>query len=295
MRFFITGISGFVGRRLAGLLLARGHRVSGTFLGDRPALPEAQTWEADLLNRPLLSSVIQQADPDAVIHLGGLSHVGASWQHMAEYFQVNVLGTENLLEASAGRRLLLASSAEVYGKVPEAEQPLGEDRAAAPRTPYALTKAAAERLALAHGAVVVRSFNAVGPGQAETFALPAFTRQLAAIEAGEQRPVLRVGNLEARRDFVHIDDVAEAYATLADRGRAGSIYNLASGKAFSIGDALQRLVAHSGLQVRVETDPQRVRPVDMPLLCGDASALRALGWKPKRDLDQALRDLWSCK
>ncbi|MCH9651119.1 MAG: GDP-mannose 4,6-dehydratase [Deltaproteobacteria bacterium] len=282
-----------MGRRLAARFLAQGHRVGGTFLGADPGLPELEAAEVDLGDRSLVASVIGEQDPDVVIHLGGLSHVGASWQRMADYFQVNVMGTENLLRGARGRRVLFASSSEVYGLVPEEEQPIREDRAVAPRTPYALTKAAAERLALAQGAIVVRSFNAVGPGQAETFALPAFTRQLAAIEAGLQEPVLKVGNLEARRDFVHIDDVAEAYCRLAERGEEGKVYNLASGIVHSIGEALSRLVVHSRLEVQLETDPERVRPVDMPLLCGDASALRGLGWSPTRGLDQALQDLWS--
>lgn len=293
MRVFITGISGFVGKRLAAHLVASGHRVSGTFLGEDPVSPKLEASEVDLRDRSLLASVIAKQSPDVVIHLGGLSHVGASWQRMADYFQVNVMGTENLLFAARGRRVVIASSSEVYGQVPAEEQPIREDRIVAPRTPYALTKAAAECVALAQGAIVVRSFNAVGPGQAESFALPAFTRQLASIEAGLQEPVLKVGNLDARRDFVHIDDVAEAYCLIAESGEEGRVYNLASGIAHSIGEALSRLVAQSRLQVQVETDPERVRPVDMPLLCGDASALRQLGWSPTRDLDQALQDLWS--
>jgi len=294
MRILITGISGFVGPRLARHLLARGDFVAGTYLMDaRPELPGVELHEADLLDAPALARVIAAVDPEAVVGLAGLSHVGESWKRMGEYFRVNVVGTENLLRAAAGRRVVVASSAEVYGPVPGERQPIREAEPVDPRTPYAMTKAAAELLAYTHGAVVVRAFNLVGPGQAPNFALPAFAAQLAAIARGEQEPVLKVGNLSARRDFLHVDDGAAALRLLAEKGEPGGTYNLASGRASSIGEALARLQAVSGVDARVETDPERIRPVDLPLLLGDSGRLQALGWKPERTLDQALSDLWA--
>jgi len=298
MRILITGISGFVGRRLAHALVARGDRVCGTYLGELPRqkdfLPqECILEEIDLQDEAALHRLVQQREPEAVVHLAGLSHVGASWKRPGEYFQVNVLGTENLLEAAAGKRVLVASSAEVYGKVPDDQQPIAEDRLLAPGSPYALTKAAAERLALGKGAIVVRSFNAIGPGQTPTFALPAFAAQLAAVAEGSQEPVLKVGNLEARRDFVHVDDVADGYVTLIDQGRPSTVYNLATGSTTSIGEALEGLIAVSKQKVRVETDPDRLRPVDVPLLCGSAARLQALGWSPRRSFQAALEELWA--
>lgn len=295
MRFLITGISGFVGQHLARYLLDRGEEVSGSCLGACPEIPGVEVLEADLLDPAAVAQVVERANPGVVIHLGGMSHVGESWQRMAEHFQVNVLGTENLLSAACGRRVVLASSAEVYGRVPEAEQPIREERPMAPRTPYALTKAAAERLALGAGAVVVRSFNVVGPGQASQFALPTFTAQLAAIERGLQEPVLQVGNLGARRDFVHIADAVEGYRLAAEKGVAGGVYNLATGVEHSVREVLEKLIAVSGLDVEVRQDSRRVRPVDVAVLCGDASRLRALGWAPSHDLDAALEDLWNAR
>jgi GDP-4-dehydro-6-deoxy-D-mannose reductase len=292
MRFLITGVTGFVGSRLARHLLAQGIEVAGTYFEEASPLPGVAAYTADLLDRVALARAIAAAAPDVIVNLAGLSHVGESWSQMPEYFRVNVLGTENVLAAAAGRRVVVASSAEVYGAVPEAEQPIGEEREVAPRTPYALTKAAAERLALAHGAVVARSFNLIGPGQSARFALPAFAAQLAAVARGEREPVLRVGNLSARRDFVHVDDGAAGYQLLAERGRAGEIYNMASGQAFSIAEALDLLREISGVEAAVEPDPERVRPVDLPLLAGDARRLRRLGWEPRRDLRQALTELW---
>src|SRR5258708_867630 len=243
MHLLLTGVGGFVGSRLARLLLAHGDRVSGTFFEEVPRVPGVTLYEADLLDAAGMAAAVRTAAPDAVVHLAGLPHVGESWPRMADYFRVNVLGTETLLAAAAGRRVVVASSAEVYGVVPESEQPIGEQRQLDPRTPYALTKAAAERLALGRGAVVARCFNLVGPGQSARFALPAFAAQLAAIARGEREEVLRVGTLSARRDFVHVDDGAEAYRLLAERGRPGEVYNLASGRAFSLAEALDRLVA----------------------------------------------------
>ena len=296
MHVLVTGISGFVGPRLARRLLEKGDRVSGTYLVDHPVFPEAgevRLFEADLQDAAALERVVREAAPDAIVHLAGLSHVGESWKRMPDYFRVNVLGTENLLAAAAGRPVVIASSAEVYGLVPDPEQPITENRMVDPRTPYALTKAAAERLALRSGAVVARAFNLVGPGQSPKFALPTFAEQLAAIGRGEREPVLHVGNLSARRDFVHVDDGAEAFRLLAEKGKRGGIYNIASGRAFTISEALERLMGISGVKATIRPDPERMRPVDLPLLLGDARPLRSLGWEPRRTLDDALADLWA--
>lgn len=294
MHVLITGVSGFVGPRLARNLLEHEHRVSGTYLDAPPDLEQGiELYHADLLDPASLERALRASSPDAVVNLAGLSHVGESFDRPGDYFRVNVLGTENLLVAAGSeRQVVVVSSAEVYGPVPEEEQPLSEERTPDPRSPYALTKAAAERIAVARGAVVARSFNMVGPGQTPNFALPAFASQLVGIARDGKEPVLRVGNLTARRDFVHIDDGADAFRILAERGRPGRVYNIASGTATSIGEALDRLRAVSGVQAEVQEDPARMRPVDLPLLLGDAQRLRQLGWAPRRSLDDALADLW---
>lgn len=292
MHVLITGVGGFIGRRLAASLVARQDRVTGTFLEATAPLPGVALEQLDLLDARRARELIAAAAPDVVVHLAGLSHVGESWTRLADYFQANVLGTEHVLDAAATRRVVFASSAEVYGAVPAAEQPIVESRPPRPGSPYAVTKAAAERIALRGGAVVARCFNLVGPGQSERFALPAFATQLAAIAEGRAEPELRVGNLEARRDFVHVDDACAALALLAERGTPGEVYNVATGTAWRIADALDRLRAVSGVETVVRTDPDRLRPADLPLLRGDASRLRALGWVPARSLEEALTDLW---
>jgi GDP-4-dehydro-6-deoxy-D-mannose reductase len=292
VKVLVTGASGFVGSHLAAHLLARGDRVTGTYAGALPELAGLDLQPIDIVDREGMARLVAEADPQVVIHLAGLSHVGASWQQPADYFRVNVLGTESLLDAAAGRRVVVASSAEVYGQVPEAEQPIPEGRPLAPVSPYAMTKACAERLALSRGAVVARAFNLVGPGQSPRFALPAFARQLAAIARGGREAVLRTGNLSPRRDFLHVEDGVRAYVLLAERGEPGTAYNIASGAARSIREVLARLAALAGVEARVETDPGRLRPTDLPLLAGDPSRLSALGWRPEHSLDRALSQLW---
>ncbi len=290
MRVLITGASGFVGRRLASLLGSRDHLLAGTFIGEAPEL-ELELFEADLADREALANVCSSFGPDRVIHLAGLSHVGASFSDGDRYHEVNAIGTRNVVEAAKRAPVLLASSSEVYGTVPEDELPIREGRAPAPQSPYAESKVAAEAAVLEGGGIVVRCFNVIGPGQATHFALPTFSRQLAEIAAGGHEPVLKVGNLDVWRDFVHLDDAVEGYATVLERGVAGKIYNLATGRARRVGQLLERLIELSGQKVDVQVDPTRVRLGEAVKVLGDASRLRALGWEPRRQIDEALRGL----
>jgi GDP-4-dehydro-6-deoxy-D-mannose reductase len=293
LRVLVTGANGFVGRHLIPALAADGHEPFALAL-ERGDLPKEIPFHGvDIRDADAVASAVAASDPHAVVHLAALSHVGESWRRVADYFQVNVVGTENVLRAAAGRALLLSSSAEVYGTVPESEQPIRESRPPAPRSPYALTKAAAERWALRAGAIVVRCFNLVGEGQARSFALPSFAAQLAAIAAGEDEPLLRVGNLDARRDFVDVLDAVDAFRVLLERGEPGGVYNLASGRARSIAEMLELLMATASVAACTELDPARVRPIDVPLLAGDAGRLEALGWRAVRGVERALRALWS--
>ena len=301
MRVLITGITGFVGRHLARHLgeqddfevlgLATGSIDRPLDLDDEHLSPD-RLHNVDITDREALGRAVAQCDPDAVVHLAGLSHVGESWRRPGDYFRVNFCGTRNLMHVAKGRRVLFASSAEVYGPVPEDEQPIPEDRPIEPRSPYAMTKACAEEVALDHGAIVVRSFNSIGPGQSRHFALPSFASQLAAIRAGRSEPVIQVGDLSPKRDFLHVSDAVAGYERVLRDGVPGRVYNLASGHSSSIADALERLRETSGVDAEIQVEAARVRPVDIPQLQGDVSRLKALGWQPRYDLHRALDDLW---
>jgi GDP-4-dehydro-6-deoxy-D-mannose reductase len=292
VRVLITGITGFVGSHLARRLQDGGHEVSGLATDPARSPLGVEVRSTDVTDVEALREVIDELDPEAIVHLAGLSSVGRSWEVPGDYLRVNFSGTRNLVHVAEGRKVVFASSAEVYGNVPEDEQPIAEDRPLDPRSPYAMTKACAEEVALDYDAVVVRSFNSIGPGQAPQFALPSFAAQLRAIAEGKKPAVLKVGDLSPRRDFLHVADAVAGYVTIVERGAPGEVYNLASGTAHSISHALDRLRAISGVRAEVEVDPKRVRPVDVTLLQGDVTKLRSLGWIPQHDLDAALEDIW---
>ncbi|MEM9173813.1 MAG: GDP-mannose 4,6-dehydratase [Myxococcota bacterium] len=290
MRVFVTGAGGFVGRRLRPRLERAGHAVIGT---DR---------EVDVTDAEALRAALERTRPDAVVHLAAMSSVAESWRSPTRCYRLNFLGTRALLEGHARvcpeARVLLIGSADQYAPVGGE----GQDRMAfsestplRPRSPYARTKAAAEALGTAaaedgRAIVRVRAFNHTGAGQADAFVVSSFARQVAAIRDGRQAPVMRVGNLESVRDFLHVDDVLEAYVALLDPRVPPEVYNVAGGVATPIQSLLDRLLALAEISPRVETDPDRHRPTDW--LVGDATRLRkATGWAPRISLDAILREL----
>jgi GDP-4-dehydro-6-deoxy-D-mannose reductase len=286
VRAFLTGASGFVGRWLARHLEASGDSVQ--------VLAEG----VDVSDAAAIRTALHAAAPDVVYHLAALTHVGRSWDQPEETFRVNALGTLQLLEAArtAPRppRVLLVSSAEVYGATGEGA--VGEDAPLRPVSPYAASKVAAEYLGVqAHfgrGLEVVRArpFNHVGPGQADTFVVSALARRIVEAEGGDG--VVRVGNLSAARDLTDVRDVARAYRMLALRGVPGEVYNVCSGVALPVSEVFERLAAHARAKVVARVDPELVRPVDVPVLLGDAGKLRAAtAWAPEIDLDETLVDV----
>lgn len=290
MEALVTGVAGFVGRHLVSHLQARGDSVTGI---DRE-------HGIDLLDPPALTAAIAEAGPDAVYHLGGWSDVGGSWAAPRDAFRVNAEGTLNVLEAcrAAGvSRVLLVSSADVYGKVSLSELPLTEESPFRPVTPYAASKIAADELGLqawlGYGLEVlrVRAFNHLGPGQTNRFVCPALAERIALNEL-EGREVVTVGNLTPRRDFTDVRDVVRAYRLLVEEGEPGEAYNVCSGHDIAIAELADRLVTMAARPMRLEGDPALQRPVDVPVLRGDYAKLhKATGWDPEIELDQTLRDV----
>lgn len=300
MRVLVTGAAGFVGSWLVPALVAEGHTVIAAGQ-EGHAPPEeragAEWLGLDVTRADSVAAAVERAAPHAVCHLAGQASVGQSFHDPLGTWDVNATGTLRVAAAlPKGTRLLLVASAEAYGAVPETEQPICEDRPLRPCNPYAASKAAAEMAALqAESAgvevVVARSFNHTGPGQDPRFALASFARQLAVIRAGGAEPVLHVGNLSARRDLLDVRDVVRAYVRLVTSGEPGGVYNVCSGTARSMREAVDELVDLSGTRARIEVDPGRVRPVDVPLLLGDNARLRGLGWAPRVPFRQTLSDL----
>ncbi|HEY2956112.1 MAG TPA: GDP-mannose 4,6-dehydratase [Candidatus Eisenbacteria bacterium] len=301
-RILVTGANGFVGPHLTRALAARGARVHGAALGAAPPGLALDGWHAADVRAPeSLAAAIAAARPDAIVHLAGQSSAALSFEDPVATFQVNALGTWHLLEAvrrAAPRaRVLVVGTSEAYGPRPEGTR-VAEDAPFMPVSPYALSKAAADALAeVAHrtwGTDVVRtrSFAHAGPGQTTRFAIPSFAEQIASIEAGKADPVLRVGNLEVTRDLTDVRDVAEAYATLIERGRSGAAYNVCRGEGVRLRDVAQALASRSKVPVRIEVDPARFRPADVPYLVGDPSAIaRDCGWRATTPLERTLDEL----
>jgi GDP-4-dehydro-6-deoxy-D-mannose reductase len=310
MRVLVTGGAGFVGRHLLAALAALVPAPERWAWRHGPAqgLDPAVHWGGpDLQDSQAVRRAIALAQPTHLVHLAALSNVAQSFADPRQTYLVNVIGTLNLLEAlkreSPRTRILLVSSSEVYGQSFAAGRPLDEGAPTQPLNPYAASKLAAEALAGPYwrqgmAILIARPFNHIGPGQEPGFAVPSFAGQLAEIAAGRRPPRLSVGNLEARRDFLHVADVCAAYCGLLaafDILPPGGVFNVCSGVARRIGDVLDDLIRLSGLVVELAPDPARLRPSDIPAAVGDCGALRqAIGWRPRVDwretLSQCLED-----
>ena len=287
MRILVTGASGFVGSRLLPRLAADGASVTGADL------------ELDVRDAAAVRAAVEAARPDAVIHLAALSSVAGSFEEAEAVYQVNFLGTHSVLaalEAAAPRaRLLLVGSGQVYGSAAPGAAPFDERAPLRPASPYAWSKAAADLLGrwfAERGLDVVRArpFNHTGPGQSEAFVAASLARQLAEMEAGRRPARLAVGNLDAVRDFLDVEDVVEAYLRLLDPAVPAGVYNVASGRGRRVREILERLLAQARVRPEIAVDPRRFRPTDVSV--GSAARLRErTGWEPRIDLDRTLARL----
>jgi GDP-4-dehydro-6-deoxy-D-mannose reductase len=294
-RVFITGISGFAGRHLAGLCRAEGLDVSG--LSRQADGPEVR--RGDLADEAGLAGILAEAAPDLIFHLAADTGSGGGAGAM---LAATVAGTANLLAAAAALprrpRLLVASSSAVYGAPADPEAPIAESAPLAPVSSYGWAKAAqdvmADRMGRALGLDIVRTraFNQTGPGERARFVASGLARQIAAAERGEGPPRILVGRTDTRRDFSDVRDIVRGYWLAGTRGEPGRAYNLASGRAISIGELVERLTALSALDFEIVQDQSRLRPDDISCQIGDSGRARLeLGWTPDIPLEQTLRDL----
>jgi len=310
VRVLITGITGFVGPHLAEYLLAHDEGVEpwGLAWGSegRDQLaglgPRLRLVEGDLTEPASLEVAVRAVHPEVVFHLAAASSVASSWAHPAHIFQVNAGGQINLFEAllsaHSKAKIVLSSSAEIYGQAPESSLPLTEDHPLRPVSPYGASKAAQDLIAFqyhaAHGlpTVRLRLFNQTGPRRPARFVLSSFARQIVEIERGLRPAVLKVGNLDVVRDFTDVRDVARAYWLAAVSGRPGGTYNVCSGQPRTIRRALAALLELSGCRAEIEVDPGLLRPADIPTQYGSHERFTAdTGWRPEIPFEQTLHDL----
>jgi GDP-4-dehydro-6-deoxy-D-mannose reductase len=259
------------------------------------------TWRGvDLLDAEAVAAAIADDPPDHVYHLAGATHQGKSFDQPTDVLRVNAMGTDHLLRALARHaprsRVLVTSTGFVYQ--PNATDAVGEDAPVQPASPYALSKLAQELVArhagetTPVGVIVCRPFNHLGTRQTADYFAPNFARQIAAIVRGQAGPVLKVGNLTARRDLTDVRDVVRAYVALMAGGTPGEVYNVCRGEAVAIRDVLDGLIALSGVRVDVQVAPELLRPVDQPLLLGRREKIgAAVGWAPAIPLETTLRDM----
>jgi GDP-4-dehydro-6-deoxy-D-mannose reductase len=308
MRVLITGINGFVGGHLAEYLLAQGGwEVWGLARTPTLTLPSlhgrVQVVQADLNDRDATRTAVTAVRPAAIIHLAGQAFVPESFRDPAQTLCTNTLGALHLFLALIdadlrATRVLVVGTNEEYGQIGPDDLPVTEQTPLRPTSPYGVSKATQSLLALqyhlSHGLdlVRVRPFTHIGPRQNERFVTAAFARQIARIEAGLQEPVLRVGNLDARRDFTDVRDIVRAYALLLHHGAAGAVYNVGSGHVVTIRAILDMLLAASAAHIDVRPDPALMRPIDIPLVYSDCAPLqRSTGWAPQIPLQQTLHDV----
>lgn len=303
-RVLITGVGGFVGRHLTHGLTEAGDVVLGAGVGPRPPAIEralAGYWPVDVRDGAGLEAALAEAKPTAIVHLAAQSSGALAFERPLETYATNALGTFTLLEAvhraAPAARVLVVGTGDAYGPQAEGSR-VAEEEPLRPVSPYALSKASADVIAETCArlwnldVVRARSFGHIGPGQSELFVVPSWARQLAEIEAGRREHFVRVGNLDVTRDLTDVRDVVEAYGRLLRLGRSGAAYNVCRGVGASLGDVARSLCDRAAVPVRIEVDPARVRPQDIPWLVGDPTRLeRDTGWSPAIPLDRSLDDV----
>ena len=310
-KVLITGITGFAGSHLMDYILDNTDykvygikRMNSNLRNIHHALDRITLYDADLLDETSLISVLKKVQPDQIYHLGALSWVTPSWDMPAVYMQTNAIGTINLFEAmritGCKARVLTSATPEEFGDVPEDLIPITEETRIKPINPYAASKAAQDMVCITYHAsynmdiVRTRAFNHEGPRRYIHGAIASFAYQIARIERNLQEPVIKVGNLSATRNFTDIRDTVRAYFLAMEKGVSGELYVIGTDQIYTMKQVLDMLITHSTKadQIKIEVDPERVRPTELMTFIGDYSKFKeATGWERKYDLDETLESV----
>lgn len=296
------GAAGFVGNYLINEMHANGMEAYATKLPhEQLDNAYAQVYDLDIMDKDAIVALLFEIRPDYIFHLAAQSSVGLAWKNPGLTIDVNIKGSINVMDAVRELfykpRVLLIGSGEEYGHIQQGETPIVETNLLRPGNIYAATKACQNMIGNIYSKaydmelMMVRAFNHIGPGQASMFVVSDFCKQVAEIEKGLREPVMKVGNLAARRDFTDVRDVVKAYVELVRKGQPGETYNVGSGNAREIREILDMIISMSEQEIRVEIDPNKIRPVDVPIIEADISKLNRLtGWKPQILLEQTIEE-----
>lgn len=307
MKVLITGIAGFAGSHLAELLLGGGDEVSGVVMPGESRRnldsfkSEIRLFEADVRDAEGIRKSVVQANPEEIYHLAAITFIPDAISDPRATFETNLLGTMNIFEAAkelgAAPRILYVGSSDEYGLVKKNELPITEDNPLRPVNPYSVSKVSASLLAYQYGlsgqfhTVRVRPFNHTGPRQSPRFVCPDFARQIVEVEKGNARQI-HVGNLQPKRDFTDVRDVARAYRDILRGGESCEAYNICSGKSVAIEKVLSMLLEVSGQSLEIVERSERVRKSEVEEVCGDNGKIEsAIGWKPSIPLEKTFKDM----
>jgi len=292
----ITGCSGFLSSYLIKELKKK-YRIVGMTEDHNFNSDEFEVVYADIRDKDKIADTLKNFSPEIIYHLAAISNVGFSWKNPGLTYDINFIGSSNLFEAvakySPHAKIILMSSAEVYSKK---NGKLSEKSGTSPSNPYALSKLAMEMagdLYISGMSIIkIRSFNFTGPGQNVSFVSPDFASQIAGIEKGLREPIIKVGNLSAKRDFSDVRDIARYLTVIGSEGKKGEIYNTCSGDVYSISEILKIMLGFSSAKIKVVIEKDRFRPVDKPLLAGDNYKIKnEFGLEPRYDLKDTLFDI----
>lgn len=299
----IIGAAGFVGQYLAeNLQIEYGFEVAVTKLPhEKLEIKDAEVFNLDILNRDEIVTLLFKVRPDYIFHLAAQSSVGTSWKHPDLTIDINIKGSVYVMDAIRELyykpKVLLIGSGEEYGHIKEGETPITEDNMIRPGNIYAATKVCQNMIGSIYAKaydmdlMMVRAFNHIGPTQAPMFVVADFCKQVAEIEKGLRPPIMYVGNLSAQRDFTDVRDVVRAYALLIQKGTPGETYNVGSGHAISIQQILDMIISLSDKEIKVEVDPNKLRPIDVAIIEADTTKLEAAtGWKQTIPLKQTIKE-----